>query len=90
MEKIASKGTPSSTLLCRDIATMNANEGDEIASVSATNGELRPDPAAIATPGKRKRSTQEEKSSADSTSNTSHDKANLQENLRSLVGLLSK
>lgn len=70
---------------------MSANEGGETTSMPAMNGEPHPDSAAIATPGKRKRSAQEEKSGADAASTTSRDdKANLQENLRSLVDLLSK
>lgn len=69
---------------------MSANEGSETTSVPNLNGESHPDSAAIATPGKRKRSAQEEKSGADSASTSSRDKANLQENLRSLVDLLSK
>jgi hypothetical protein len=57
----------------------------------APNGEPHPDTSATATPGKRKRSAQEENLGVDSnTSTTSRDKAALHENLRSLVGLLIK
>lgn len=56
----------------------------------ATNGEPHQDSGMIATPGKRKRSAQEEKSGTDSNSSASQDKTNLHENLRSLVDLLLK
>ena len=55
------------------------------------NGEPHTDSSVTATPGKRKRSTQEEHLGVDAnTSTTSRDKATLHENLRSLVGLLIK
>lgn len=69
---------------------MSVNEGRETTSMSAANGEARPDSVAIATPGKRKRSAQEDKPGADSNSSAPRDKAVLQENLRSLVDLLLK
>lgn len=74
----------------RDFATMSADEAGDTTPVSATNGEPHPDPATNATSGKRKRSTQDDKSSTDSSATTSRDQANLHETLRSLVELLLK
>ncbi|KAJ5687658.1 hypothetical protein N7536_010277 [Penicillium majusculum] len=69
---------------------MSADEAGDTTPVSATNGEPHPDPATNATSGKRKRSTQDDKSSTDSSATTSRDQANLHETLRSLVELLLK
>ena len=69
---------------------MSADEGGDTAPMRATNGETHPDSNVAATPGKRKRSTQEEKSGADCNATTAREKANLHENLRSLVELLLK
>ncbi|KAJ5439865.1 uncharacterized protein N7458_010863 [Penicillium daleae] len=70
---------------------MSADENGDTPMMPAPNGEPLPDTSATATPGKRKRSAQEENLVVDSnTSTTSRDKATLHENLRSLVGLLIK
>lgn len=69
---------------------MSSDQSRNTTPVIATNGELNPSSNMIATPGKRKRSVQEEKSGSDTNASGSHDKTNLQENLRSLVDLLSK
>ncbi|KAJ5308279.1 hypothetical protein N7476_008935 [Penicillium atrosanguineum] len=69
---------------------MSADEGGDTTPMPATNGEPHPDSNVAATPGKRKRSTQEEKSGADSNATTARERANLHENLRSLVDLLLK
>lgn len=66
---------------------MSATEGGDLPT---PNGDARPETSTIATPGKRKRSAQEENAGADAKSSTSRDQANLQENLRSLVDLLLK
>lgn len=62
--------------------------------MSATNGELHPstsDYHALATPGKRKRGSAEEKSQDSGSSATeSQDKEELQENLQNLVEILNK
>lgn len=69
---------------------MSADEVGDTTPVSATNGEPHPDPATNATSGKRKRSTQDDKPSTDSSATTSRDRANLHETLRSLIELLLK
>ncbi|OQD63671.1 hypothetical protein PENPOL_c009G01306 [Penicillium polonicum] len=69
---------------------MSADEAGDTTPVSATNGEPHPDPATNATSGKRKRSTQDDKPSTDSSATTSRDRANLHESLRSLIELLLK
>jgi hypothetical protein len=70
---------------------MSADENGDTPMMPAPNGEPLPDTSATATPGKRKRSAQEENLVVDSnTSTTSRDKATLHENLRILVGLLIK
>lgn len=73
---------------------MSADEGAEASKMSPTNGELLPstsDYHALATPGKRKRGSAEEKSQESSFSATeSQDKEELQENLQNLVEILSK
>ncbi|KAJ5095396.1 hypothetical protein NUU61_004752 [Penicillium alfredii] len=69
---------------------MSADEVGDTASMSTTNGEPHPNSGAIATPGKRKRSGQDEKSGPDSSFSASQDKNYLHETLRSLVELLLK
>ncbi|KAJ5683814.1 uncharacterized protein N7477_000159 [Penicillium maclennaniae] len=69
---------------------MSADEGGDTTPMPATNGEPHQDSNVAATPGKRKRSSQEEKLGADSNATTAREKANLHENLRSLVDLLLK
>ncbi|KAJ6167801.1 hypothetical protein N7497_000644 [Penicillium chrysogenum] len=69
---------------------MSADEAGDTTPMSATNGEPHPDPATNATSGKRKRSTQDDKPSTDSSATVSRDRANLHETLRSLVELLLK
>lgn len=70
---------------------MSADKNGDTPMMPATNGEPDPDSLVSATPGKRKRSVQEENLGVDaSTSTTSRDKAILHENLRNLVGLLIK
>ncbi|KAJ5674031.1 hypothetical protein N7462_009470 [Penicillium macrosclerotiorum] len=68
---------------------MSAEESGDTSTMPATNGEPHPDSTVVATPGKRKRST-DEKSVVDATASSSRDKSNLHENLRSLVDLLLK
>lgn len=65
---------------------MSADEGGKTTPNPPTNGDTHSDAGAIATPGKRKRSAQDEKSDPDST--TSQDKVNLHDTLRNLVDLL--
>lgn len=62
---------------------------DEVATMHTTNGEPHPEPATTATPGKRKRSIQDDKSGPESTS-ASRESSLLHETLRSLVDLLLK
>ncbi|OQE41016.1 hypothetical protein PENCOP_c005G00014 [Penicillium coprophilum] len=69
---------------------MSADEAGDTTPMSATNGEPHPDPATNATSGKRKRSTQDDKPSTDSSATASRDRANLHETLRSLIELLLK
>lgn len=69
---------------------MSAEESRNTTPVAAPNGEPRPESNMTATPGKRKRSVQEEKAGSDTNTSASHDKTNLHENLRNLVELLSK
>jgi hypothetical protein len=68
---------------------MSADEGGETTPMPVTNGEPHPDSSVVATPGKRKRSAQD-KSGADSNASAAREKANLHENLRSLIELLLK
>ncbi|KAJ6018952.1 hypothetical protein N7522_001019 [Penicillium canescens] len=63
---------------------MSADEAGETAAISATNGDSH-DTTMIATPGKRKRSTQD-----DSSSSAPRDRAKLHETLRNLIRLLLK
>ncbi|KAJ5135167.1 uncharacterized protein N7515_004445 [Penicillium bovifimosum] len=67
---------------------MSADETPDATPMFATNGEGLPDPTA--TTGKRKRSTQEDKPSTDSSASAARDRVNLHESLRSLVELLLK
>ena len=69
---------------------MSADEGGDTTPVSATNGDPHFDFTTIAASGKRKRSTQEDKSSTDSNASASRDRANLHETLRNLIELLLK
>lgn len=69
---------------------MSADDGGDTTPMSATNGESYSDPATMATTGKRKRSTQDDKPSSDSSASASRDRANLHETLRSLIELLLK
>lgn len=69
---------------------MSADEGGDAVLVPATNGEHRPSPpdsTAVATPGKRKRPSQDEKSAPESVPQGKQD---LHETLRTLVDLLLK
>lgn len=67
---------------------MSADEGADAKSMAPVNGDSHPDLAATATAAKRKRSVQDDKPTAESTSSTSRESANLHESLRSLLGLL--
>ena len=69
---------------------MSADEAGDTTPMSTTNSEPHPDPTANATSGKRKRSTQDDKPSTDSSAPASRDRANLHETLRSLIELLLK
>ncbi|CAI7677237.1 unnamed protein product [Penicillium manginii] len=69
---------------------MSAEESRNTTPVTAPNGEPHPESNMTATPGKRKRSVQEERAGSDTNTSASHDKTNLHENLRNLVELLSK
>jgi hypothetical protein len=69
---------------------MSADEGGDTTPMPVTNGEPHPDSSVVATPGKRKRSAQDDKSGADSNASAAREKANLHENLRSLIELLLK
>lgn len=62
---------------------------DKVTTMPTTNGEPHSESAATATPGKRKRSIQDDKSGPESTS-ASRENSNLHETLRSLVELLLK
>jgi hypothetical protein len=68
---------------------MSADEGGDTTPVSATNGDHHSDFSTIAASGKRKRSTQDDKSTTDS-STSSRDRADLHETLRNLIELLLK
>jgi hypothetical protein len=63
---------------------MSADEAGETATISATKGNSH-DVTTMATPGKRKRSTQD-----DPSSSAPRDRANLHETLRNLIRLLLK
>lgn len=67
---------------------MSADEGADAKSMAPVNGDSHPDLAATATAAKRKRSVQDDKPTAESTSSTTRESANLHESLRSLLGLL--
>ncbi|EKV05922.1 polyadenylate binding protein types 1 2 3 4 family protein [Penicillium digitatum] len=69
---------------------MSADEAGDTTPTSTTNGEPHPDPATNANSGKRKRSTQDDKSSTEPNATASRDRANLHETLRSLIDLLLK
>ncbi|KAJ5808335.1 hypothetical protein N7474_009604 [Penicillium riverlandense] len=72
---------------------MSADEGGDAVLVPATNGEHRPSPpdsTAVATPGKRKRSSQDEKSAQESGLSAPQDRQDLHETLQTLVDLLLK
>ncbi|KAJ5648207.1 hypothetical protein N7490_004579 [Penicillium lividum] len=69
---------------------MNADEGVDPKSMAPINGEHYPEPTATATPGKRKRSTQDENSAVEHASSTSRESINLHETLKTLVNLLLK
>ncbi|KAJ5103662.1 hypothetical protein N7532_004191 [Penicillium argentinense] len=69
---------------------MSADESGNATPVAAINGEPRPETNLSATPGKRKRSVQDEKVGPESSSSAPHEKTNLHENLRNLVQLLVK
>ncbi|KAJ5918871.1 hypothetical protein N7454_010015 [Penicillium verhagenii] len=69
---------------------MSADEAGDPRTMTPTNGESHPESTATATPGKRKRSTQDENSTIEVASSTSRDSILLHENLRTLVGLLLK
>ena len=67
---------------------MSTDEGAGTTSMPTTNGGPHMESAATATPAKRKRSIQDDKSGSDSTS--SREKTNLHETLQSLMDLLLK
>ncbi|CDM28878.1 hypothetical protein DTO013E5_1308 [Penicillium roqueforti] len=69
---------------------MSADEAGDTTPMSTTNSEPHPDPATNATSGKRKRSTQDDKPSTESSAPASRDRTNLHETLRSLIELLLK
>ncbi|KAJ5804543.1 uncharacterized protein N7518_000846 [Penicillium psychrosexuale] len=69
---------------------MSADEAGDTTPMSTTNSEPHPDPATHATAGKRKRSTQDDKPSTESSAPASRDRTNLHETLRSLIELLLK
>ncbi|KAI2721715.1 hypothetical protein DTO027I6_1106 [Penicillium roqueforti] len=69
---------------------MSADEAGDTTPMSTTNSEPHPDPATNATSGKRKRSTQYDKPSTESSAPASRDRTNLHETLRSLIELLLK
>lgn len=69
---------------------MSADEAGDTTPMSATNSEPHADPATAATSGKRKRSTQDDKTSNDPSDSASRDRAILHESLRSLIELLLK
>jgi hypothetical protein len=68
---------------------MSADEGGDTTPMSVANGD-HSDLTAIAASGKRKRSTQDDKSNTDSSASASRDRANLHETLRNLIELLLK
>jgi hypothetical protein len=68
---------------------MSADEGGDTTPVSVTNGDHLADFTTTAPSGKRKRSTQDDKSGTDSNT-SSRDRANLHETLRNLIELLLK
>ncbi|KAJ6096191.1 hypothetical protein N7486_006937 [Penicillium sp. IBT 16267x] len=69
---------------------MSADEGGDPKSMAPINGESHPESTATATPGKRKRSAQDENVAVEPASSASRESLNLHETLRTLVGLLSK
>ena len=70
---------------------MSAEEGGTLKLMPVTSDDPHLGSAPTATPGKRKRPAQEEKSGSESSSATSsREKTILRESLRSLVDLLSK
>ncbi|KAJ5643696.1 uncharacterized protein N7484_006203 [Penicillium longicatenatum] len=69
---------------------MSADEGGDPKSMAPVNGESHPESTATATPGKRKRSTQDENPAVEPASSASRESLDLHENLRTLVGLLLK
>ncbi|KAJ5287607.1 hypothetical protein N7478_003293 [Penicillium angulare] len=69
---------------------MSADESEDPRPLAPSNGESHIESAATATPAKRKRSTQDDRPAVESTSSTLHDRSNLHETLRNLVGLLLK
>lgn len=72
---------------------MSADEGGDAVLVPATNGEHRPSPpdsTAVATPGKRKRPSQDEISAQESGLSAPQGKQDLHETLQTLVDLLLK
>lgn len=81
---------PCEHLYRRDFPTMSADEGGDTTPMPATNGEPHLESGVVMTPGKRKRSAPDEKSGADSNASAAREKANLHDNLRSLVELLLK
>lgn len=64
---------------------MSADEAGEATPIPPTNGDSHSDAGAIATPGKRKRSAQDDKPDVGPTS---QNKVNLHDVLRNLVNLL--
>lgn len=73
---------------------MSADESADASTIPPTNGELHPsDPLVMATPGKRKRGSGSDETSAHEAGSSvteSQDRESLQENLRNLVEILSK
>ena len=72
---------------------MSADEIGDAVSAPVTNGEHHPSPpdsTAFTTPGKRKRPSQDEKSTQESVPSAPQGKQDLHETLRTLVDLLLK
>ncbi|KAJ5590845.1 hypothetical protein N7450_004817 [Penicillium hetheringtonii] len=69
---------------------MSAEDSGNTTPVPNVNDETRPEPNVTATPGKRKRSEQDEKPGSETTTSLSQNQTTLHENLRSLVDLLFK
>ena len=69
---------------------MSAEDSGNTSPVPNVNNGPHPESNVTATPGKRKRSEQDEKATSEATTSLSQNQTTLHENLRSLVDLLSK